>query len=327
MLWAGSAMALPSQGVVSASAEKSATVTSSASAPATSLIAFPKGAPVPMRVGVSVFINDITKINEQAGTFEANIDVRYHWRDPGLAFDAKAEGADRQEFSNEEMDAKLKKMWSPKLTVANQNGATLRSEGGLFIYADGKVEHIQRIRVTLDNKYKLGGFPFDTQSMPIRVVSRRYTTNQLDLVQDQEDLNASGIKETMSINGWSAKRLEFASATSRGWSGDMYADLEARVMIKRLPYATLFAILTPFILTLFVPSIMTLYIKADVAPRMTLWGASILALIALNFTFSVRYAALGPDSIVQQLITIGFGLQLLMVTLTVTASTHRCATN
>ena len=280
-----------------------------------------------MRVGVSVFINDITKINEQAGTFEANIDVRYHWRDPGLAFDAKAEGADRQEFSNEEMDAKLKKMWSPKLTVANQNGATLRSEGGLFIYADGKVEHIQRMRVTLDNKYKLGGFPFDTQSMPIRVVSRRYTTNQLELVQDQEDLNASGIKETMSINGWSAKRLEFASATSRGWSGDMYADLEARVMIKRLPYATLFAILTPFILTLLVPSIMTLYIKADVAPRMTLWGASILALIALNFTFSVRYAALGPDSIVQQLITIGFGLQLLMVTLTVTASTHRCATN
>ena len=271
-----------------------------------------------MKVGVSVFINDITKINEQAGTFEANLDVRYRWRDPGLAFDAKAEGADRQEFSNEDMDAKLKKIWSPRLIIANQNGATLRSEGGLFIYTDGKVEQIQRIRLTLDNKFKLSGFPFDTQSMSARVVSRRYTTNQLELVQDQDDLNASGIKETMSINGWTAKRLEFTPSTSRGWSGDMYADLEARVMIKRLPYATLFAILTPFILTLLVPSIMTLYIKADVAPRMTLWGASILALIALNFTFSVRYAALGPDSIVQQLITIGFGLQLMMVTLTVT---------
>lgn len=120
-----------------------------------------------------MFVNDTTKINEQAGTFEANMDVRYRWRDPGLAFNVKTEGADRQEFANEEMDAKLKKMWSPRLTIANQSGATLRSGGGLFICADGEVEHIQRIRVTVDNKYKLGGFPFDTQSMAARVVSRR----------------------------------------------------------------------------------------------------------------------------------------------------------
>ena len=63
---------------------------------------------------------------------------------------------------------------------------------------------------------------------------------------------------------------------------------------------------------------MTLYVKADIAPRMTLWGASILALIALNFTFSVRYSALGGDSLVQQLITIGFGYQLLMIAITST---------
>jgi hypothetical protein len=69
---------------------------------------------------------------------------------------------------------------------------------------------------------------------------------------------------------------------------------------------------------LLVPTIMTLYIKGDVAPRMTLWGASILALIALNFTFSIRYAALSSDSLVQQVISIGFGFQLLMICLTVT---------
>lgn len=276
--WAGCVVAAPSHETARAPADKSLpgvavpAATAPRVAPVDRFTALPQGAPVPMRVGVSVFVNDITRINEQAGTFEANLDVRYRWRDPGLAFDAKAEGADRQEFANEEMEARLKKMWSPRLTIANQNGATLRSEGGLFIYANGEVEHIQRLRVTLDNKYKLGGFPFDTQSLSVKVVSRRYTTNQLELMQDQSDLNASGIKETMSIGGWVVRRLEFAASTSRGWNGDLYADLEASVMLKRQPCATLFAILTPFMLTLLVPSIMTLYIKADVAPRMTLWG-------------------------------------------------------
>ena len=63
---------------------------------------------------------------------------------------------------------------------------------------------------------------------------------------------------------------------------------------------------------------MTLYIKTDVAPRMTLCGASILALIALNFTFLVLYLAVGSDNLVQDMISIGFGIQLLLICLTVT---------
>lgn len=278
----------------------------------------PSGVPLPLRIGVAVFLNDAAKISEQAGTYEASIDVRFRWRDPSLAFDAKKIGGDRLEYSNEMMAARLGKMWSPRLTIANQNGNPLRAEGGLFIYADGTVEHIQRLRSVLNNKYRLAAFPFDTQGLSVRILSSRYTINQIALVQDQADINASGIAETIAISGWTAKRMEFSPSRSRGWNGDSYSELEARVFIQRLPFAHLFAIFTPFVLLLLVPTIMTLYAKADVAPRMTLWGASILALIALSFTFSVRYPALGSDSLVQQLISIGFGFQLFMVCLTVT---------
>ena len=278
----------------------------------------PGSVPLPLRVGVAVFLNDATKISEQAGTFEASIDVRFRWRDPSLAFNAKAAGADRQEFSNEMMAAKLRKIWSPRLTIANQNGNLLRAEGGLFIYADGTVEHIQRLKAVLDTKYRLAAFPFDTQALSVRIISSRYTMNQVALVQEQGDINASGIRETMTITGWTAKRIEFSSSRSRGWNGDSYPELEAKVYIQRQPFSHLFALLTPFVLLLLVPSVMTLYVKADVAPRMTLWGASILALIALSFTFSVRYPALGSESLVQQVISIGFGFQLFMICLTVT---------
>jgi hypothetical protein len=281
-------------------------------------MALPAGASLPLRVGVAVFLNDAGKINEQAGTFEASFDVRYRWRDVTLAFNAKAAGADRQEFSNEQMAAKLRKIWSPRLTLANMNGNVLRTEGGLFIYADGTVEQIQRMRMVLDTKYRMVAFPFDTQSLGVRILSTRYTVNQIALTQDQNDINASGTRETLAIAGWTTKRMEFASSRSRGWSGDSYPEFSAFVVMERQPLGHLFSIFTPFLLILLVPTIMTLYIKGDVAPRMTLWGASILALIALNFTFSIRYAALSSDSLVQQVISIGFGFQLLMICLTVT---------
>lgn len=278
----------------------------------------PSGVPLPLRVGVAVFLNDVTKINEQAGTYEASIDVRYRWRDPSLAFNAKAVGADRQEFSNELMAAKLRKIWNPRLSIANQNGSLLRTEGGLFIYADGTVEHIQRLKSVLDTKFRLAAFPFDSQALSVRILSSRYTMNQIALVQDQGDINASGFRETMNISGWTAKRIEFSPSRNRGWNGDSYPEIESSVFIQRQPFAHLFALLTPFVLLLLVPTIMTLYVKADVAPRMTLWGASVLALIALSFTFSVRYPALGSDSLVQQIISIGFGFQLLLICLAVT---------
>jgi hypothetical protein len=278
----------------------------------------PDGVPRPLRVGVAVFLNDAGKISEQSGSYEASIDVRYRWRDPSLAFNAKELGGDRLEFGNEAAAEKLRKMWSPRLMIANQLGTAQRTEGGLFIYADGTIEQIQRVRTLLDTRYRLAAFPFDTQGLTVRILSTRYTTNQVDLVQDQGDINASGIRETMAIPGWTAKRMEFSSSRSRGWNGDSYPEIQARVVIQRQPFAHLFSVLTPFLLLLLVPTIMTLYAKADVAPRMTLWGASILALIALSFTFSVRYPALGSDSLIQQVITIGFAFQLMMIALTVT---------
>lgn len=279
----------------------------------------PSAVPLPLRVGVAVFLNEVGKINEQTGNYEASIDLRYRWRDPTLAFDSKQAGADRLEFNSDQMAARLRKMWSPRLTIANQNGNLLRAaEGGLFIYADGTVEHIQRLKLLLDTRYRLAAFPFDTQGLAVRILSTRYSVNQLALVQDQGDINASGIKEPMAIPGWTARRMDVAAARLRGWNGDSYPELEAKVFIERQPFGHLFSIFTPLLLILLVPTIMTLYVKADVAPRMTLWSASILALIALNFTFSVRYPALASDSLVQQIMTIGFGFQLLMICLIVT---------
>jgi len=308
--------AKPAAGAAPADAKAPAGPTSANAADAGDKM--PAGVPLPLRVGVAITLNDASKFSEVAGTYEALVDVRYRWVDPSLAFSAKEMGGERLEFSNEQMTEKLKKIWTPKLTLVNQLGNPARSESGLFIYADGTVEQFQRLRTVLDTKYRMAAFPFDTQGLQVRILSTRYTANQVNLQQDQNDIDASGFAETIAIGGWTPKRMEFSTARKRSWNGDIYPEFEAKAYIQRQPFGHLAGVLTPFLLIMLVPTLMTLYIKADVAPRMTLWGASILALIALNFTFSVRYPALGADSLVQQVMSIGFGYQMLMISLTST---------
>lgn len=279
-------------------------------------VGLPEGVSMPLSVHVAVFVSQLGKINEAAGTFDGTLDLHLKWRDPRLAFDAISAGSDRQEYGPDVAASKLAAIWNPG--VALTNVASAKIEPGLMIFADGTVLYIQRIKATFENKLKLGAFPFDTQTLAIRLGSPRYSLNQVALVQDQEDVNTSGCREGIAVAGWTLKRLEFQASRVRAWNGDYTPEMEARVVISRLPSSHLFAILTPFFLVLLIPSVFTLYAKADVAPRLTAWAGSILALVALNFTFSVRYSALDGDSFVSQLVTVGFAYQMSMVALTAT---------
>ena len=177
----------------------------------------PENTPRPLKIGVAVFVNNITKVNDQAGTFEGNLDLQLRWKNVDLAFNAKEMGTNRLEFENDSAVQKIASIWTPALTLAN---ATIQSmEQGLFIYADGTVVHIQRVKGVFDANYRLDAFPFDTQNLPVRIVSERYNTNQIALIQEQRDLDNSGLRKDMSLLSWQPKRLKFVASRTRGWNG------------------------------------------------------------------------------------------------------------
>lgn len=61
----------------------------------------------------SLFVNNISKINEASNTFESQFDLRYVWKDPQLAFDTGEMGTNRLEFGQEAAVAKLATIWNP----------------------------------------------------------------------------------------------------------------------------------------------------------------------------------------------------------------------
>ncbi len=276
----------------------------------------PENTPRPLKIGVAVFVNNITKVNDQAGTFEGSLDLQLRWKNVDLAFNAKDMGTNRLEFQHDSAVQKLASIWTPALTLAN---ATIQSiEQGLFIYADGTVVYIQRVKGVFDANYRLDAFPFDTQNLPVRIVSESYNTNQIALIQDQRDLDNSGLSKDIKILSWQPKRLKFVSLRTRGWNGQFFPEMQAQIVLARVPTAHLLATIMPFFLVLLIPTIATFFIRIEMDKRLSYISSSILALVALSFTYTSLYAMLPPDSMTTQLILIGSGYQIVMILLTVT---------
>lgn len=280
--------------------------------------AMPRDMPRPLRVGVSLIVNSVSQPDEATGHFEASVDLQLRWRDPNQAFDAKEIGIDRLEFGYEKAVAKLATMWTPTIVFANMPDKAYKPEPGLFINSDGTVVYIQRISGVFKTKFKLAAFPFDTQSLIMQLQDPRENVNEIIFVQDQQDMDNSGILPSVTLSGWHLQRLDCTISRFRGWDGDLYPQMTAAVRMQRVPTTHVPSILIPFLLIMLVPTAMSLYADADLVSRLAAWGGAILALVALNFTFSVRYPALGAETCVGELIAMGFAYQLLMIFLTLT---------
>jgi hypothetical protein len=142
-------------------------------------------------------------------------------------------GTNRLEFEHDSAVQKLASIWTPALKLAN--AAIQSMEQGFFIYADGTVVLIQRVKGVFDAKYRLEAFPFDTQNLPVHIVSERYNTNQIALIQDQRDINNSGLSKEINLLSWQPKRLTFVTSRTRGWNGQFFPEMQAQIVLTRLP--------------------------------------------------------------------------------------------
>ncbi len=308
------ASSLPS---ASASTAPSALTPAAASAAA---LAFPAGVPSPLKVGVAILINEFGKINEAEGTFEVNLDLQLRWRDPRLAYDAQKVGADRQEFLGDAVASRLATMWKPAVAFSNMASDKPTSlEAALFIYSNGSVVYIQRLGAAFKSNFSMAAFPFDSQSLGLRLLTSRNSANQVLLVQSQQDIDASGFNATASASGWELKGLSFTPSTARGMNGDAFSTMTTQVGLSRDWVFHAVNIFVPLFSLLLVPTVLTLYTNVSVESRLAAWSGAILALVALCFTFSVNYpAASSGNTFLAQLNSIGFAFELLMLGLSLT---------
>jgi hypothetical protein len=276
----------------------------------------PENIPKPLKVGVSLILNNLISLDEKQGTFEADVDLTLTWNNPNLIFDPKTVGTSLMNFNAAETPEKLKTIWSPQITISNIE-EIINDVPSLTITPDGTATYIQRIKAGFKITPDLRAFPFDKQSLTFYLDATNNTTNEVAFTQTQRDINHSGVRDGVHLSGWSMQGIDFKHSLVRSPAGGFYPRFEAEISMSRIATPHLFAF-APLLLIMLSPTLMTLFSDFNLSTRLTAWGASLLTLMATSFALNQKYPALESNSILPEITSIVLIYQFLMIILTTT---------
>lgn len=269
----------------------------------------PPGVPLPIPVSTAVVVERLSALDEASGTFDATVDVSLSWRDPSLAFDRRARGTDREVLLGDEARRRLSEMWDPGVELANLSGEPASSEVSLQLHDDGRVEWLERLDATFELAVDLGRFPFDTQTPGLRLVVPAYNARQVTLVHTQDDIERSGLGTgAVTLPEWRPRGLRFEPGEERGLDGLLHPTMTVGVRLTRVAGAYVGSLFAPLVVILLLP-VLCIWVRTDIHERINWVVTAVFSLIALNFSVSIEYPALGVDSGFMSLFWYGYVAQ------------------
>jgi len=226
-------------------------------------------------VTVGVFLIDIDEIDDVSQRFTVDMFVNIAWRDPRLALPENAQ-------SRQVRSLPLSSIWTPRGLIVNDRGLSPQLPLVADVDAMGNVVYRQRLSGELAADLNFKNFPFDTQRLPIDVVSYQYSPDE---IRFSPAARIGANLESFSVEGWQIRLLET--------SFDEFAVPAAGIVRPRLTFAVEAQRNAQYyVLTMFLPVSLIVFMSWTafwiqpnvVPPRIAISTASIFSLIALSFS-------------------------------------------
>lgn len=278
-----------------------------------------KGLPLQVKVGVEFM--DIAAFKENAGTFNATVDVRLRWQDLRLRRPAEEATDPPNVYLGTEAQAQAAKIWIPAAELVNQRGKPAYTATGLRIYPDGTVEMIKRTNAEFTTAVDVERFPFDRQKLRLAVAIRDQSTDAVALQFDQDDLDFSRTAGGATLDGWELGLVSMRGEPLAGWNGESHPQAMASLEVIRQPSMVVASIFIPLFASLLIPMLSIWLnrvedgkLQIETFELVNIIIGGLFAVIALNFTIYSAYEVLGSgDNSVSRLfalnyIALGIGL-------------------
>lgn len=236
----------------------------------------PKG--VPTRVSAGIYMIDIMKIDDVSQSYTADVYISLLWRDMRLS--AKARGGSLAGCNVQRSD-----IWHPDVRILNWQKIE-KSFGDEFrIDDEGNVLYTHRMLGVFTSQFDLRAFPFDSQVLPIKVVSVRYGPEEVLL---EVDRFRTGRMDVFSLAGWSIEPGDTHITTQHIAPQDRdLAMLNATYIATRDEGFYIWKVFMPLTFIVFMAGTVFVIIPIELGPRFGVSTASIFTLIA--FQFSLGY--------------------------------------
>lgn len=229
----------------------------------------------PDEVTVYVGLLDVIDVDNQAQVFHVDFFIVVQWHDPRLA----VSGTDTAELRRFAVD----EIWTPRLTAVNDRGLDLMLPQVASVDRDGNATLRQRITGPLAVDLDLREFPFDTQRLPIQIVSYEHSPEEIvfssdsDMIVNLDELSGGGWTYRSAEPEFGIYRLRDSAPGSSALTFAVLADRDAGYYVINL--------VLPMTLILFL-AWMVHWLPPDLIPaRMGMASATVFSLIALGVSF------------------------------------------
>jgi len=223
----------------------------------------------PTRVEVAFYLGDLMKVIDVDETFEADVFVFSSWKDSRLAGDSTRR-------------VPIESVWAPNTVVFNQRNVNSSLPQVVTIQPDGTVTYFQRIMGTFASRLDLRRFPFDSQTLQIRLVV--YGTNTSEVVLVEHPKFGMRRNPELAITDWTIGPLEFESGGFEVTPGaPKLPMLTVRMEVERLTGYYIVQILSPLLLIVGMSWVVFLIDPGIIPTRVGTCVTTVLTLIAYRF--------------------------------------------
>lgn len=263
-------------------------------------------------VGIAVFIEGISDIDEGAGSYQMKGELDLLWCDPRLAFNPKEVGASqRQIFLGAMAERELERIWSPDVSFVNKVEPRQIANQEVIVLPDGTIEYRERFSANLVNNYDLRRFPFDTQMLIFKLKSFVWSK---EVLQFQTHSNTVDFSSDFAIPEWRITDVKQAVAVEQAdRDRTSFSQLTTAITVKRDPGFHVTKILIPLV-TIVMISWAVFWMEGDgLADRMSVSFTAVLTVVAYQFIVSENLPEHVYNSFLDAIVLLSFGFLVLTV--------------
>jgi Neurotransmitter-gated ion-channel ligand binding domain len=232
---------------------------------------------LPVEVAAGFFLANLSGAAERSETFEADLYLTFRWHDPRLAF----AGTEPKRFLEEAAVVQLQAMWWPQLEFIN-TGTPDVANRTLDIAPDGSVTYKLSVTATFRSDLDLRKFPFDRETLEVRIQSFTWTRDQMIFVPDPTRIgfNPRSTYEELDVSQVSS---EVRQRELTGWKpAESYSEFAALIEVKRRPIFYLWTVFAPVMLIFLISCAIFAVDIENLHDRIGIGLTALLACIAMR---------------------------------------------
>ena len=244
----------------------------------------------PLDVGIGIWIDQITGVDQKAENYGAVVVLRAEWTDPALAFDPQEAGRDIRVFSPPALADHAAEIGAvlPAFVIHNQQSNKWIHESAAGLSHDGHVVYVEKSSLTLQAPhFNFRKYPFDTQRFEFEVVS--ILPSEYVSYHPLDDF--SGLGDLLGEEEWILGNARLEASTVTGLSGRDSDQVALIFEGKRH--------LTYYVIRVFLPMLVlvtvgwALFFLDEYRKRIEIAGANLLVFVAFNWAISEDLPKLG----------------------------------